>query len=49
MADGFDTIRTDETLIDSVKRHSEDGWAKFYDCYAVIILNFARKLGCLEL
>ncbi len=43
---GYDELRTRETLIISLKEEDEKAWSVFYDTYAMLILNFAKKRGC---
>ncbi len=43
---GYDILKTRETLILGLKQDDEKAWAVFYELYAPVIINFARKRGC---
>ncbi|HBC86037.1 MAG TPA: hypothetical protein DCZ94_03695 [Lentisphaeria bacterium] len=43
---GYDIVKTRETLIMALKQDDEKAWAVFYELYAPVIINFARKRGC---
>lgn len=45
-SDKYETLRTRETLIRSMKDDDEGAWTVFYDRYHALILNFAMKRGC---
>jgi RNA polymerase sigma-70 factor (ECF subfamily) len=42
----YDTFKTRETLIRALKTDDDKAWSDFYELYAPIIVNFARKRGC---
>lgn len=42
----YDTLKTRESLICALKTDDEKAWADFYELYAPVIVNFARKRGC---
>lgn len=42
----YNTFKTRETLIRALKTDDDRAWADFYELYAPIIVNFARKRGC---
>ncbi len=43
---GYSTFKTRETLIRALKTDDDKAWSDFYELYAPIIVNFARKRGC---
>jgi RNA polymerase sigma factor (sigma-70 family) len=43
---GYNTFKTSETLIRTLKTGDDKAWAVFYESYAQIIISFARKRGC---
>ncbi|HCE44499.1 MAG TPA: hypothetical protein DET40_13210 [Lentisphaeria bacterium] len=43
---GYDILKTRETLICALKKDDDKAWAVFYELYAPVIINFARKRGC---
>jgi RNA polymerase sigma factor (sigma-70 family) len=42
----YNTLKTRETLISALKTDDDRAWSDFYELYAPIIVNFARKRGC---
>lgn len=42
----YDQLNTSITFIGKLKDEKEDMWSLFYDNYASMIINFARKRGC---
>lgn len=42
----YNTLKTRETLIRALKTDDDRAWADFYELYAPVIVNFARKRGC---
>ena len=42
----YDTFKTRETLIRALKASDNNAWVEFYEMYAPVIVNFARKRGC---
>jgi RNA polymerase sigma-70 factor (ECF subfamily) len=43
---GYDNFDTRKTLIRALKTDNDKAWMDFYELYAPIIINFARKKGC---
>ncbi len=43
---GYDILKTRETLICALRKDDDRAWAEFYELYAPVIINFARKRGC---
>ncbi len=41
-----DTQKTSQSFIQRLQAFDEDSWTHFYDKYAPVILNFAKKRGC---
>ena len=46
MLNECESLKTDVLLIEGIRNQDEEEWSTFYDRYAQIIFNFARKLGC---
>ena len=46
MLDNCDSVKTDILLLEGIRNQEEVEWSRFYDRYALIVYNFARKLGC---
>ena len=46
MLDNCESVKTDILLLEGIRNQEEDEWSKFYDRYALVVYNFARKLGC---
>ena len=46
MLNNCESIKTDILLLEGIQSQEEEEWSKFYDRYAAIVYNFARKLGC---
>jgi RNA polymerase sigma factor (sigma-70 family) len=42
----YNTFKTSETLIRALKTDDDKAWVVFYESYAPIIVNFAKKRGC---
>lgn len=42
----YNTLKTSETLIRALKTDDDKAWVVFYESYAPIIVNFAKKRGC---
>ena len=46
MLNECESLKTDVLLLEGIRNQDEGEWSTFYDRYALIIFNFARKLGC---
>ena len=46
MLNNCESVKTDILLLQGIQNQEEYEWSKFYDRYAGIVYNFARKLGC---
>ena len=46
MLNDYEALKTDVLLLEGIRNQDEEEWSKFYDRYALVIFNFARKLGC---